>query len=397
MDAGRLTRIDRHFARYVEQGRLAGWQVVIARHGEVVHASVHGQRDREAGLAVEADTLWRIYSMTKPITSVAALSLLEEGAFELTDPVSRYIPSFADVRVWAGGSSQAPRTVPATEPVRMWHLLSHTSGLTYGFMNAHPVDTIYRENGFDFGTTPGLDLAGCVDAWAGMPLLFTPGSQWSYSVATDVLGRVLEVLDGTTLDEVLTNRVLGPLGMSQTRWSVDATDAGRLAALYAPHPSTGQAVRLDAVGAAALRSPTMFSGGGGLVSTAGDYLRFCEVLRRGGELDGVRVLGPRTLAYATRNHLPGGSSLADHGSGQFSEVAYDGVGFGLGFAVTVDPAAGKTVSSPGEFTWGGAASTAFWVDPVEDLVAVFMTQLLPSSTYPIRTQLRTLVHQGIVD
>jgi len=397
IDPHRLARIDSHFARYVADGRLAGWQVVLARHGQVVHSSVHGQRDIEAGAAVEQDTLWRIYSMTKPITSIAALSLLEEGAFELSDPVSRWIPAFADVRVWTGGTPQKPRTVPVTEPVRLWHLLSHTSGLTYGFMNAHPVDTLYREAGFDFGTPPGRDLAACAEAWAGLPLLCAPGTQWNYSVATDVLGRVLEVVTGKPLDDVLTARVLRPLGMSDTRWWVPGTDAQRLAALYAPHPQTGTAVRLDAVGQAALRRPAMLSGGGGLVSTAADYLRFTEMLRRGGELDGVRVIGPRTLAYATRNHLPGGTDLAAYGSGQFSEVAYAGVGFGLGFAVTTDPVRSKTVSSVGEFTWGGAASTAFFVDPVEDLVALFFTQLLPSSTHPIRTQLRTLVHQALVD
>ena len=397
VDAARLTRIDTHLARYVDDGRLAGWQVVVARRGQVVHSSVHGRRDAEADLPVEQDTLWRIYSMTKPITSVAALSMLEEGAFDLTDPVSRWIPAFADVRVWAGGSSQRPRTVPVTEPVRMWHLLSHTSGLTYGFMYAHPVDTVYRDNGFDFGTAHGLDLAACVDAWAGMPLLFEPGSQWGYSVATDVLGRVLEVIAGKPLDQVLAERVLDPLGMADTRWWVDTPDAHRLAALYAPHPETGRAARLDAVGQAALHAPVMLSGGGGLVSTAADYLRFTEMLRRGGELDGVRVLGPRTLAYAGRNHLPGGNSLSAYGSGQFSEVGYSGMGFGLGFAVAVDPTAGKAISSAGELSWGGAASTAFWVDPVEDLVAVFMTQLLPSSTHPLRTQLRTLVHQALLD
>lgn len=397
VDPHRLARIDSHFARYVDDGRLAGWQVVLARHGHVVHSSVYGQRDLEAGLPVELDTLWRIYSMTKPITSVAALSLLEEGAFELNDPVSRWIPAFADMRVWAGGTPQKPRTVPATEPVRMWHLLSHTSGLTYGFMNAHPVDALYRERGFDFGTAHGLDLAACSDAWAGLPLLFQPGAQWSYSVATDVLGRVLEVVTGRPLDAVLSERVLNPLAMSDTRWWVEHAYAKRLAALYTPHPQTGAAVRLDSVGQAALRPPAMLSGGGGLVSTAADYLRFTELLRRGGELDGVRVLGPRTLAYATRNHLPGNTDLAAYGSGQFSEVAYAGVGFGLGFAVTTDPVRSKTVSSVGEFTWGGAASTAFLVDPVEDMVALLFTQLLPSSTHPVRTQLRTLVHQALVD
>ena len=396
LDPRRLQRIERHLATYVENDVLAGWQVAVARHGRLAYTATCGHRDREAGLAVEQDTLWRIYSMTKPITTVAALSLLEEGAFELTDPVSKYLPAFADVRVWSGGTPQAPQTVPAVEPIRMWHLLSHTSGLTYGFMNTHPVDALYRAHGFDFGNAGGRDLAACADEWAQLPLLFQPGTQWAYSVATDVLGRVLEVLAGKPLDAVLTERVLAPLGMTDTRWWVDEPEAGRLGALYTPHPETGAATRLDSVGLAALRAPAMLSGGGGLVSTASDYLRFAEMLRRGGEYDGVRVLGPRTLAYATRNHLPGGHDLASFGSGQFSEVAYAGVGFGLGFSVTTEPVRSKVIGSIGDFGWGGAASTAFWVDPVEDLCVLFFTQLLPSSRYPIRTQLRQLVHQAIV-
>jgi len=375
LDPQRLQRIERHFSTYVENDVLAGWQVAVSRHGKLAYSATCGHRDREAGLAVKQDTLWRIYSMTKPITSVAALSLLEEGAFELTDPVSKYLPAFADVRVWSGGTPQSPQTVPAVEPIRMWHLLTHTSGLTYGFMNAHPA---------------------CADEWARLPLLFQPGTQWAYSVATDVLGRVLEVLAAKPLDAVIAERVLEPLGMTDTRWWVDEADATRLAALYTPHPETGAVTRLDAVGSAALRPPAMLSGGGGLVSTAADYLRFTDMLRRGGELDDVRVLGPRTLAYATRNHLPGGHDLASYGRGQFSEVAYAGVGFGLGFSVTTEPVRSKVIGSVGDFGWGGAASTAFWVDPVEDLSVVFFTQLLPSSRYPIRTQLRQLVHQAII-
>ncbi|MGZ4518609.1 MAG: serine hydrolase domain-containing protein [Mycobacteriaceae bacterium] len=292
LDAARLRRIERHFARYVDDGRLVGWQVAVSRHGRLAYSATCGHRDREAGLPVEEDTLWRIYSMTKPITSVAALSLLEEGAFELTDPVSRWIPALADIRVWDGGTPQAPKTVPAMEPIRMWHLLTHTSGLTYGFINAHPVDALYRADGFDSGHPAGLDLAACVDRWAQLPLLFQPGTEWGYSVATDVLGRVLEVLAGAPLDEVLAQRVLNPLGMTDTHWSVTRPDAQRLAALYTPHPETGAATRLDSVGSGALRPPTMLSGGGGLISAAADYLRFTEMLRRGGELDGVRALGP---------------------------------------------------------------------------------------------------------
>lgn len=397
MDARRLARIDAHFARYVEDGRLPGWSVLVSRRGKVAHLGTHGSRDLEAGLPAELDTLWRIYSMTKPVTAVAAMSLYEEGAFELTDEVSRYIPSFADVRVWKGGTPTAPQTVPAVEPVRIWHLLTHTAGLTYGFMHAHPVDAVYRAAGFEWGSPAGLDLAGACDAWAGLPLLFQPGSEWAYSVGTDVLGRVCEVVAGKPLDEVFAERVLGPLGMDETRWWVEGDDLARLAALYTPHPQTGAATRLDALGRGALAKPSMLSGGGGLVSTLADYHRFTQMLLRGGEYEGVRILGPRTLRYMTRNHLPGGADLASYGRGQFAETAYAGMGFGLGFGVLVDSLASKVLSSEGEFVWGGAASTAFWVDPVEQVTAVFMTQLLPSSRYPIRTQLRQLVYQAIVD
>ena len=226
-DAERLQRIDRHFARYVDDGRLTGWLTVVTRHGRVAHVASGGQRDQEAGLPVEPDTLWRIYSMTKPIVSVAAMMLWEEGAFELKDPVARFIPAFADARVFTGGTSLKPLTEPLTEPVRVWHLLTHTSGLTYGFHYAHPVDAIYREHGFEWSTPPGLDLAACCDVWAGLPLLFQPGREWNYSVATDVLGRVVEVVSGQPLDAFLAERILGPLGMEDTTFWVREPDAGR--------------------------------------------------------------------------------------------------------------------------------------------------------------------------
>ena len=241
-----------------------------------------------------------------------------------------------------------------------------------------------------------MDLEQVCDLWASLPLLFEPGSGWNYSVATDVLGRVCEVITGTPLDQVFDELVLKPLGMSETRWWVGEPDAGRLAALYVRDPSTGRALRHDEIGAAALREPQLLSGGGGLVSTAGDYHRFTSMLLGGGQLDGVRILGPRTLAYMTSNHLPGGSTLAQVGRGQFSEAAYDGMGFGLGFSVLVDPVASKVPASAGEFGWGGAASTAFWVDPVEQVTAMFFTQLLPSSTYPVRGELRQLVYGALV-
>ena len=395
-DPGRLARIDRHFASYVEDGRLPGWLAVVARDGQIVHVGSSGMRDVEARLPVERDTLWRIYSMTKPITAVAAMSLFEEGRFSLNDPVSRWIPSFADVRVYRTGPPTAPVTVPSTEPVRRWHRLSHTAGLTYGFTYSSQVDAIYRAAGSDFGQPRGMDLAQVCDLWASLPLLFEPGTAWNYSVATDVLGRVCEVLDGKPLDEVFDDRVLGPLGMHDTRWYVEGPDVGRLAALYVPDAATGRAVRYDAVGSAALRKPDLLSGGGGLVGTAADHHRFTSMLLGGGALDGVRVLGPRTLAYMTRNHLPGGQTLAQVGRGQFAEAAYEGMGFGLGFSVLVDPVAAKVPATAGEFGWGGAASTAFWVDPVERVTASFFTQLLPSSTYPIRGELRQLVYSALL-
>jgi CubicO group peptidase (beta-lactamase class C family) len=394
-DEGRLARIDAHFARYVDDGRLPGWLLLVSRGGQVVHLSTYGQRDKEAALPVELDTLFRMYSMTKPVTSVAAMMLYEEGAFELKDPVARFIPAFADMRVFKGGSALAPVTVPATEPMRIWHLLTHTAGLTYGFHHAHPVDAIYRAAGFEWGSPPGADLAECCEQWAQLPLLFEPGSEWNYSVSTDVLGRVVEVASGQSLDRFFAERIFEPLGMTDTGFS--ATDLDRLAALYTRNPATGEAFRIDMMGDAAKKPPSMLSGGGGLVGTAADYHRFTQMLLGEGQLEATRLLSPRTVRYMTSNHLPGGADLEAFGRPLFSETTFDGVGFGLGFSVVDDPVKNKVLGSRGEFAWGGAASTAFWVDPVEDVTAMFLTQLLPSSTYPIRTQLKQLVYQALVD
>jgi CubicO group peptidase (beta-lactamase class C family) len=360
-----------------------------------------GSRDLEAGLPVTDDTVWRIYSMTKPVTSVAAMMLYEEGRLALTDPVSAFIPAFADVRVYAGGSDLRQVTVPAAEPVRVWHLLTHTAGLTYGFHRVHPVDAMYRAAGFEWGTPRGVDLAQACDLWAGLPLLFQPGTEWNYSVATDVLGRVVEVASGQRLDEFFADRIFGPLGMTDTAFWADPAAQPRLAALYTPGKD-GQATRLDALGKGALKEPRMLSGGGGLVSTAADYGRFTQLLLRrpdspAGELDGIKLLSPRTVGYMTRNHLPGDADLETFGRTLFAEAPFRGVGFGLGFAVLLDPVPGQVVGSAGEISWGGAASTAFWVDQEADLTVSFFTQLLPSSTYPIRAQLRQLIYQALTD
>ena len=395
-DAGRLARMDAHFARYVDDGRLPGWLALVARRGQIAHLTTYGQRDIEAGLPVETDTIFRIYSMTKPVTSVAAMMLFEEGAFELKDPVSRFIPSFADVQVYRSGSSLKPVTEAATEPVRIWHLLTHTSGLTYGFHYAHPVDAMYRAAGSEWSHPPGADLAAACDIYASLPLVFQPGAEWNYGVSTDVLGRVIEVASGQTLDRFFAERIFEPLGMHETAFSVPPADVDRLAALYTPG-SGGRATRIDAMGDEAKQQPLCLSGGGGLVSTAADYHRFTRMLRNGGELDGRRLLGSRTVRYMAQNHLPGHADLEQIGRPLFAETTFDGVGFGLGFSVVMDPVANKVPSSAGEYAWGGAASTAFWVDPVEDITCLYLTQLLPSSTYPIRSEMKRFVHQALVD
>jgi len=399
IDAERLSRLPDYLDRLVEAGRMPGWQLALSRGGRPFYVGSGGFRHAEQRLPVEPDTIWRIYSMTKPITSVAAMMLWEEGAFELSDPVSAFIPSFADVRVYAGGSDLKPLTVPAQEPVRIWHLLTHTSGLTYGFHRVHPSDALLRGAGYEWNYPPDATLAQAVDTWAPVPLLFEPGAEWNYSLATDVLGRVVEVVSGSRLDRFLDERILCPLGMTDTSFGVagrDPADADRLARLYAATP-TRRLVAADAVGASLTRPVNAHSGGGGLVSTAHDYHRFLLMFRNGGELDGVRVLGPRTVAAMTRNHLPGDVDLDTFGRPLHAETPYRGVGFGLGFAVVLDPVAFRSAASPGEYSWGGAASTAFWVDPLEDITCVFMTSVFPSSALPVRSMLRQLVAQALVD
>ncbi len=403
LDPARLGRVDRRLARWVDDGQLPGFLVTVARHGKLVHVGRYGSRNVEEGLPVETDTRWRIYSMTKPVTSVAAMMLYEEGAFELGDPITKWLPEFAETRVYVAGSAQKPVTAPQMEPIRVRHLLTHTSGLTYGFHHAHPVDAMYRARGHEWGTPPGADSADVCRQWASVPLVFQPGSEWNYGVSTDVLGRLVEVISGLPLDAFFEQRIFAPLGMRNTSFGLREDDElESLARLYAAVPgqpggaATGFAP-LDAMGVAAHSKPAFLSGGGGLVSTAGDYLRFTELLRRGGSYDGGRLLGSRTIAHMTRNHLPGNQDLESFGRPLFAETPLRGVGFGLGFSMVIDPVRYGVVSSVGDYSWGGAASTAFYVDPVEDVTVGFFTQLLPSSTLPIRNYLRALVNQALVD
>jgi CubicO group peptidase (beta-lactamase class C family) len=398
LDAERLGRLTPYLDGLVQAGRIPGWQLVVSRAGKVAYLGRGGDRHVEDGLPVENDTIFRIYSMTKPIISVAAMMLLEEGAYELTTPVGDLLPSFRDMRVYIGGSDLKPVTVPAAEPVRLWHLLTHTAGLTYGFHRVHPVDALLRQAGYEWTFPEDVDLATAVEAFARLPLLFQPGTDWNYSLATDVLGRVVEVVSGSQLDRFLSERIFTPLGMIDTAFGLsgpDSPDVARLARLYMATPSK-TLVPFDQLGEAFTRRAKAFSGGSGLVSTAADYHRFVEMLRAGGQLDGVRILGPRTVAAMTRNYLPGNADLDTFGRPLFAETPYRGVGFGLGFGVVLDPASAGMLASVGDYSWGGAASTSFWVDPVEDITAVFLTQVFPSSALPVRGLLRQLVNQAIV-
>lgn len=392
---GRLRHVDAVMHAYVDKGKLPGVQTVISRRGEVVHHDCYGFADVEEGRPVSADTLYRIYSMTKPITSVGLMMLYEEGHFLLENPVHRFLPEFEDVQVWSGGTVDAPETRPPARAMTIHDLLTHMSGLTYGFHFQHPVDELYRREDLGNFTTPPYDLAEGIARLAALPLLFDPGTRWNYSMSTDVCGRLIEVMSGQRLDDFLRQRIFEPLGMDDTGFHARAEDVERCSPLYTKGRQGG--LHRLAGPEAMTKPPTFLAGGGGLVSTSGDYLRLCHLLLGRGRLGDVRLLGPRTLAYMTRNHLPGGRLLNEVGQSTFAESAMEGTGFGLGFSIIEDAAALRCLASDGEFAWGGAASTAFWVDPVEEVCVVFMTQLLPSDTYPLRRQLRAAVLQALVD
>ncbi|MFF3161958.1 serine hydrolase domain-containing protein [Streptomyces sp. NPDC003273] len=392
LDPKALDRLDRHFARLVDEGRLPGYLVSVARGGRVAHLTAYGHRDRAAGLPVAADTLWRIYSMTKPVTAVAVLLLVEEGRLSLDDPLDKHLPAFAGARVYEGGSGADVRTRPARGPVLIRHLLTHTAGLTFGFYHEHPVDALYRESGLEYSVPPGKDLAETVEVYARMPLQFEPGTRWNYSVASNVLGRVIEVVAGQPLDEFFAERILRPLGMTDTGFHITGEQAVRLAELYGETEDGG----ITPVPGLPVRGrPRFLSGSGGLVASAGDFHRFMEMLRRGGELDGARLLSPGTLALMTRNQLPGGARLSSFGAPVHRVRANEGLGFGFNVSVVVDPARTLAPTSPGTYGWTGVATTAFWVAPAHDLTVQFMTQLRPKKL-KVFPDLRRLVHEAVV-
>ncbi|MET7271855.1 serine hydrolase domain-containing protein [Streptomyces flaveolus] len=395
LDPGALDRLDRHFARLVDEGRLPGFLVALARGGRVAHLTVHGRRDVAAGLPVTAGTLWRIYSMTKPVTSVAVLMLMEEGRLSLDDPVDRYLPAFAEPRVYVAGDADDVVTRPAAGPVLVRHLMTHTAGLTFGFYRVHPVDALYRAAGLESSLRPGAGLAETVDLYASLPLQFEPGTRWNYSVASNVLGRLVEVVSGQALDTFFAERILGPLCMTDTGFEVTDEQAERLAELYGETDGGG----IEPVPGLPLRGrPRFLSGSGGLVASAHDVHRFTELLRRRGELDGVRLLAPATVDLMTRNHLPDGADLRSYGSHPaHDDPGNDGVGFGLGVSVVTDPSRTQAPSGLGTYGWSGVATTTFWVDPGRDLTVQFMTQVRPRSASTVYRDLKRLVHEAVAD
>ena len=390
----RINRITDHLnLHYIEPGKIAGCQVMVARHGHVAYFKSLGQMDRERRKPLADDTIFRLYSMTKPITSVALMQLYEQGRFQLNDPVSRFIPEWRGHRVWVSGDGAGMQTAEPNRPMTMRHVLSHSGGLTYGALD-HPVDRVYRELGVMRGY--GETLEGFAQKLAKVPLRYQPGERWMYSLSTDVCGYLVQAISGKRFDHYLRENIFEPLGMRDTAFFVDSRKLDRFAANYQREPDKSLKLIDDPERSTYLREPTFFSGGGGLTGTTADYFRFVEMLRRGGELDGARILGPRTIELMHMNHLAGGKDLVQLALGGFSETANEGVGFGLGFAMTLGQVATGSLGD-GDYYWGGAASTIFWIDPKEDMTVIFMTQLMPSGTFNFRGQLKNIIYSAIVE
>jgi CubicO group peptidase (beta-lactamase class C family) len=401
--AERLAHITDHLKRsYIDNGKIAGCQVLVARHGHPAYFQSLGQMDRERSLPMRDDTIVRLYSMTKPITSVALMTLYEKGYFQLNDPVHKFVPEWRDHRVWVSGDGPSMQTERPRRPASMRDMLGHTGGLTYGSAlvalgapdEGHPVDKVYAKVGVrrDQGET----LKEFVAKLGRVPLRYQPGERWMYSLSTDVCGALVEIISGKRFDQYLKDEIFTPLKMNDTAFFVEASKLDRFAANYRRGPDKKLELVDDPERSIYRKEPTFFSGGGGLTSTISDYWRFCEMVRRGGELDGARILGPRTLDLMHLNHLKDGKDLTEMAIASFSETANEGVGFGLGFATTLDRVKSGTIAS-GDYYWGGAASTIFWVDQTEDLVVVFITQLMPSGAFNFRGQLKSIVYSAIVE
>ena len=395
MSEARLERITEHFATtYVDTGKIAGCQTTVVRGGHVAYHRSLGLMDRERAIPMADDAIFRIYSMTKPIASVALMQLYERGMFQLLDPVHRYIPEWRTLQLGEVHDDGSVTTVKPERPMNVRDVLMHTTGLPGGLFPGNPIDDAF---GQARAALPEQTLESVTALLAEHPLKFQPGTQWNYGLSTDIVGRLVEILSGQRFDEYLRQELFEPLGMVDTGFFVPEDQQPRLAACYQYRPGNTPSLMEGPFANGILEPRPYLSGAGGLVSTTHDYVAFCQMLANGGQLDGRRVLGRKTLELMTVNHLPGGATLQDMAIGGFGEAGFEGVGFGLGFAVGLGPAATTFAGSAGDFYWGGAASTAFWVDPAEDLFVVFMTQLFPSIAYPFRAQLRALVYQSIDD
>ncbi|HEX8194522.1 MAG TPA: serine hydrolase domain-containing protein [Allosphingosinicella sp.] len=396
-DAGRLARTTAFLQEtYVAPGLLPCAQLLVARDGEPVHFTSLGIHRQGSDYPLREDAIFRVASMTKPVTSLAFMMLVEEGKTSLDQPVAAVIPELENVQVHAGGGADgAPfRTVPPERPMLMVDLLRHTSGLTYDFQQMTAVDAAYRERGLV--TLRGkIALEPFVAALGEIPLEFSPGTAWNYSVSTDVLALVVERLAGMPFEAFIARRIFEPLGMVDTSFTVPPEKLHRLTDAWMLHPERGTVLYDKADESSWSRPPTFVSGGGGLVSTVADYHLFCRMLLNRGMLGGERIVSRKTMDLMTANHLPGGADLTELSRSMFSEAIYSGQGFGLGFGVNMDPVKAMAPGSAGEFYWGGIFSTFFFVDPVERVTMVFMTQLMPSSTYPVRRQLRTLIYAAL--
>jgi CubicO group peptidase (beta-lactamase class C family) len=394
--ADRLKRIDQHFQeKYIDTGKLPGVLTLVARRGEIAHFSALGSMDAENDKPTAKDTIFRIYSMTKAITSVALMMLYEEGKFQLNDPVHKYLPEWEDTEVWVSGEYPDFKTLPQDRPMTIRDLLSHQSGLTYGFNDSNAVDRAYQQFGWDeMFATP-------LDEWSirlsKMPLLFSPGTAWNYSLATDLCGYLVQVLSGTDFEQFLIERIFEPLGMVDTSFNLSDDKKDRFASCYVSTPEGGIAVDVRSDEVFYAKSSAFKSGGGGLLSTAIDYFRFLKMLSSNGVFEGRRYLSRKTIELMTANHLPDGKSVYDHAFTTPEEEYRKGEGWGLGFSIALDHGKTQIAGSPGQYSWGGAASTEYWVDPKEEVLVIFMTQLMPSGTYPIKRELQTLVNAAIDD
>ena len=398
LDAGRLERITDHLTRrYIEPQKIAGCQTLVARHGAVGYVSSLGSMDLERDKPMAEDTIFRIYSMTKPITGVALMTLYERGHFQLHDPIHRFIPEWKDLRVEVRQEDGSTRLEEPARPMSVRDALMHMTGLGWGVDGPLRMDRFLDAMAVVRGGADGT-LQTMVENLAQRPLVFHPGTAWLYGLSTDVCGHLVEVISGRRFDDYLRTELFEPLQMHDTGFAVPDEDLGRFAASYGRRRDKTLKLLDDPERSAYRRPPAFLSGGGGLVSTTEDYLRFCQMLLNGGELDGTRILGRKTVELMTVNHLPGNGELRSFAlPGGYGETGFDGVGFGLTMAVGLGQAATQTIGSPGEYYWGGAASTIFWIDPAEDLIVIFMTQLLPSATFDFRGQLKALVYPAIVD